>query len=373
MILPTLQDLVVDIVRAHRAGWDRDVSRRRLVAADLVRALEPCAALPVVSAFIEDMTDFIAGQPLQCARTQQAVCSHADGLILGVFRDCYNRGLGLEALTYECVQRPSFLNATIESSAVPVVIRKATSGFDNPRYVAIFMEEMIGVRPSDLQSDKAFYFVDRFARRTMERTLPIARGLASGPVAAVFAAMNEQRAQDLATCWVWLHEHFHRSGPLPLPAALAIKSTRSGGALEELRTDLRTILGAFAGLVDPQHVGDFANFVLGERLLRYGSEGHPQADYDARSSHIFFGLLRVFGGLSAVTETLDLDAQAMRPALAAILSHVEEFEVKIASLEPLAAKQSYARFALTYVRRDPASGRISPWRALEHSIGDRVG
>jgi hypothetical protein len=350
--------------------WLDPMVDRRGTAQALADTLAPFDDLAVPRAFRADLLEFAdTGEAPRYSRAQLAAHIQPAGLILGIFSAAYNGALSLEAIAYEHAVLPPFVRR-IPSSAVPILVRSHTSGFDNGRYVALFPEEVSGSVLNAMKQDKAFYFIDRFTRRSMETSVPIACRFPGSTVARLFAELTPPRAEELATTWVWLHEHFHRVGPLPLPSALEIKRTRSGGALEELRTDLRTIIGATDGLIAPEHAADLANYVLGERLLRYGMEGNPADDYDARSSHIFFGMLQKAGALGGKPLEACLDATTLLRFVAAIVHDIEAFEEQVKGMPCVEARRLYADYAESFLLRD-ARGAVARWPALERGAKTR--
>jgi hypothetical protein len=352
---------IVRIVDSLRLNWRQD---QRDAAEKLIYSLAAFRHLSTVNAFCQDLELFLSGEPLANTNSKKEACQGSDGLIIGIFSSPYNTDMYLEALAFDAVATPKFLRDPPPSSAVPLELIASTAGFANKRHVALFMEEMIGVNPAELIGAKAFYFINRFAERTLTRTLPLVKTFMEGPIVEFFSSLSFDEAKELATAWVWLHEHFHRSGPLPLPSALTVKSSRTGAALEELRTDLKSVSAArrFFSI-------DFAKrlelMILGERLVRYGSESSMLDDYDARSSHLLLGMLRHYGfiipsnGKVHITFPLDDFPNAAN----VLVNIIESFEFSAALLPLRAAKKAYVNFGMKFLNIN-VTGELTPWPEL---------
>src|SRR5690606_25598103 len=107
--------------------------------------------------------------------------------------------------------------------------------------VAIFPENFLhaGEIPTEARS---FYFIDKFVRRCKEKTIPFVRSKTTLRSLTLLKTATDEQIEEAASLWVYLHEHFHRQGVLPLPKALKLKSSRSTAGLEELRVDLLAML-----------------------------------------------------------------------------------------------------------------------------------
>lgn len=353
---------LVQLVEKFRTGWAETSPMRQAQLQDLSIALAPWGSDPVVTAFRADLADAMPGNQVAMRHTQKAICasSNDQGVIVGVFRSPYNPKLALDALTFERIKRPKCIPETFESSACPIKVVSSTSGFNSPRNVAIFMEELNGVSVGQMEGDKAFYLIDRFAQRSFESTRPLAISLGRGALYELFRNMTRESAMELNAGWVWLHEHFHRTGPLPLPKYLGVKGTRSGGAFEELRADLNAIMACLRGEISGERGLDLANFIFAERLLRYGTEAHPMKDYDSRSSNVLFGLLRASGADLEGSGKLELSATTFAPHLEWALQEINRAEAEAAKLSEAEARAAIQRFALDYLKLG-AGGEIVSW------------
>lgn len=254
--------------------------------------LAPFADTPHVS----EMLKILDGGSLASGNLLELTHSTDPNFILGFFDVPYNLTAFLEAASVSHVKIPrQVLEIAPNSEALPVIINSCTEGFRNPLAVAVFGEHYI---ESNLQEHhKAYYFIDKFVARHKAYTrLAISQFWDTKMFGQILDA-NDATLTQVAAIWVWLHEHFHRTGHLPIPRYLDVKSTRNGGGAEELRADLLSILALSEIEYTHPIFGLAIQYIFAERLIRYPLQACPQDNYDARSSVALFTYLSNHGVL----------------------------------------------------------------------------
>lgn len=356
----------IQLLNSHRRTNGTSFSTPRSMM-KLSSELEPWTASKVVSTFRQDLMAAAkksqngAPSSMNQHATQEAICAPESGLILGKFASRYNSQLSVEALAIEHVAVPTFVPASFASSAAPIRVLMNTTGFNSNRIVAVFMEELEGIDHTRIVNDRAFYMVDRFALRSLTRTLPIVSGVADGEIKNLYSSLSFARAEQLSAAWVTLHEYFHRMGAMPIPQCLSVKNTRSAAAIEELRVDLSAVLACLDGNIAGSDGHDLANFVFAERLLRYGTELHPHSDYDGRSSHILWGMFAAEGIEQSDIFSKPFGITQFGGAVRSVVKQIEDFESSVASMPVEQARVEYVRFARKYLRVDQGTQQFQPW------------
>lgn len=148
--------------------------------------------------------------------------------------------------------------------------------------------------------------------------------------------MAYQDIEDAVVYWIYLHEYHHQSaGYLPIPKYLKVKSLKVLAGLEELRVDI-------GGMLICYHYGDdfikdkhqLFEFILSERLLRYGVDGFKRnknnefkPSYDALAGFMFFNLLVEKKGLE-IKEGKILIKENIIEALESIYEEINDIELK---------------------------------------------
>ncbi len=207
--------------------------------------------------------------------------------VFSLFYASYFPSLNIDGFRYETLPEPPELAVNMRSPVLAVNWVEATSGFHKRGVVALFPENHIdGVQ---LVGDKIFYFINRFVER-FDRITRKLMPLVDFPGMAEL--MEMPTIQELAVYWVWLHEHFHRQGPMPIPKYLPYKTLKPLAGLEELRVDMAGMHHCLhSGLIPAAKGRLIATFILTERLLRYAVEGSLKPNYDAIASQILFQYL----------------------------------------------------------------------------------
>jgi hypothetical protein len=276
-------------------------------------------------AILEDLRSHAAGdmQPGH-SEVKRLVNAMASGHIYGLFHAPYFPSLGLDGLKYEPLPLPEYPSLCFPSPVVPVNIVQATPGFYDRVVVALFPENHIdGIQTS---KDKIFYFINKFTERHIARTRPIIQAFTEPGLFDAVEALCDKGIAEASVHWVWLHEHFHREGPAPLPEYLDIKSYRPLAGLEECRVDMEAICRIHDTPNIPRDkVDEICLFILAERLLRYSVEGIPKPNYDAIGSQVLVNFLKRAGHLWIRNGRLGLSSE--------YILGLEDFVSKIRSIE----------------------------------------
>jgi hypothetical protein len=344
------QQQVLKIIDGFRASWTQSRGRG-LTRLKLAHELVPYRNHPVVAAFITDLKTGDLNAQVVCSRTAAAISKHNDGLIIGAFDVPYNPAMQLECLIYKNLGNPRLVHQTHPWDAVAIEVLQATAGFDNQRFVALFVEELAGVEAHMVPDSKAFFFIDRFVDRFMNRTVPIVEKHLTKNSLPAIAHINRHEATDYAHAWTFLHEKAHREGHMPIPEYLESKTKRSSAGLEELRADLVVIHSAAVNGVTAAALPRFVQFVLAERLLRYGFDQPAHQDFDARSSNILLQHLLQTEAASIQNAQLAIDSKRLIASLEQLLASInelEEFAVFCSDQEQKALLNNFARSRLSF-------------------------
>lgn len=226
----------------------------------------------------------------------------------------------LEFMTFDKVETDPKISENFPSKARPILLRKCSKGFEDPRMVALFPE--ICIMPKSKKNSPeaiARYLIDRFNFRFDNKTKRIIRDTLKYEKGNIFSNLlgtsnsNDDLSLNLSiSSWLYSHEHFHSQDPLPrVPRGNESEKERAFAfdltgnqdiielaAFEELRVDLNTL----EKLNDTRFMSTFGDeqgkvawqFVFAERLLRYPvEEGHgPNEDFDSLVSHILLKYLQ---------------------------------------------------------------------------------
>lgn len=321
----------------------------------LEKQLEPFTSIGEVNAFCQDISRVLAGDKADFARTRSVNVSGPSGLLIGFLSAPYNKNLGLECLLYNDCSVPQEIADTFPSVARPIKVHKYSQGFKSDLAVAIFPENFVhaGEIPTEARS---FYFIDKFARRCKEKTIPFLRSTTTLRSLTLLKTATDEQIEAAASLWVYLHEHFHRQGVLPLPKALRLKSSRSTAGLEELRVDLLAMLACSADIVRRNcDAAMLEEFILAERLFRYGVERCPNADYDSRGAHVFYRYLESAGAISESADMIEVDMIEYRKLAATLSRDIAALEQQIMEKSFTEAKEILAEYVKDVAGFDPAT------------------
>lgn len=248
--------------------------------------------------------------------------------------------LGFEFFEYQRLDPSQEVTARFPSIAIPVRLVRHSEGLSPGRTVALFPENWIHKKSSQLEpDDRVYYFIDKFVKRHMTITQRLI-GLCCDPGSFESLRSATEKEIELACSnWVTIHEHCHRHGALPLPEFLAVKSTRAAAAVEELRVDLYGVLevGRLTTL-DPRMKAINREFILAERLLRYAVEADPETDYDAIGTQVLFRFLETHQAISIKNGLLSIGSQCWS-TLELLFEVIDSVERKASTLPPTEQKK----------------------------------
>jgi len=252
---------------------------------------------------------------------------------VGLYNCSYSPNLSLEGFKYELVQ-PSigFDEIFLKTPTKAIKILEGSMGIQDKSIVALFPENLESKKIVG-EDDSIFYLVDRFTKRHIEKTR---EAINSYIVSDYFNDLNNlssEKIEELVSNWVHLHEYFHRTGSLPIPQCLKIKSSKFSASLEELRVDLLSIKHCLNS--HNLNLRLTAKFILAERLLGYLFFRNLDTDFDALSSQIFCHFLRENGVLN-INNKIHLK-------LNNIQEMVDKLILKIEMIEKVTLSQSNQR------------------------------
>ncbi|MEV7040413.1 DUF6421 family protein [Amycolatopsis sp. NPDC051061] len=336
--------VVPDAVRADPG------EQARLAA--LIESSPALRALPTAQALTADLRGF-ADDP-RMTRTKAHINAAVDRQLFSVFRVPYFPSLALDYLVYTPVHTDESVLTAYPSNTMAVTVDAATDGFTPPGVVALFPEHHLdGVQDDD---DLIFYFIDKFVTRHFRVTRPmIEQVMAEGSFPSL-AHAGTAAVRQVSAWWVRMHEHHHRLGPMPIPGYLKAKSAKPLAGLEELRTDVSSMLACLHDRTLPAADALLTyEYVLAERLLRYAVEGIPRPNYDAVASQLLFTYLRSRGGLELRADRLHLTGE-LPAVLAALHAEIDRIEQHIQH-EPVAdVRRRLLEFTNRYTAFDERAG-----------------
>ncbi len=261
--------------------------------------------------------------------------------IVGFFDIPYNPDAFLEAAVIEAIPIPdSILDIVPDSEAMPVLLHCCTDGFENPLSVAIFPENYVNAKVQ--QHHKAYYFIEKFVKRFKTFTRPAIEATWSPTAFPDILMADDSLLTSASAIWVHMHEHYHKTGYLPLPEFLKDKSTRNGAGAEELRVDILSILALLELQSNDIVLRASIQYILAERLIRYPLQATPQENYDARSSVALFEYLQrhhVIGSKGGKYYFVGGYA-SLGQALRSILIKITALEYKLSTCSPENRKKS---------------------------------
>ncbi len=310
-----------------------DAQRSRALMAQL-NAVPGILDIECASHLLADLQRCASGEAFALRETRGYFNQPASDTLISILSAPYARPMGLEYLKFGVLPVDPALRK-YETNVMPVVIREATDGLLPVHTVAIFPENHVGA--TQQPGDKIYYLINKFAHRHHQLTQRIIEHLTTPDSFAALRGASYAEIEQATVYWVWLHEYNHqRVGDLPIPAYLKLKSSRLLAGLEELRVDIGSALMLLDDASSFQGRSRFLfEFILSERLLRYGvdglafdDEGQAVPSYDALSSYMFFNLLRRHGAIEVVGGAIDVQDNFV-PALRAILAHIQAIEARI--------------------------------------------
>ncbi|MFF7231769.1 DUF6421 family protein [Streptomyces sioyaensis] len=346
---------IIDEVNRLRAELGpRDAFRKPEFLADLAGRLAASPVLsrqPVVQAFIEDITGY-ASEP-RLARTKHHINSRRDNHLFSLYDASYFPSLSLEYLTYGTLPTDEHLARRYASNTMPVTIEAKTTGFESGVVVALFPENHLdGIQNPD---DQIFYFIDKFVERHVRLTRKLTTAVMADDAFPLLRAADESDVERASSWWVRLHEYHHRQGDMPIPDFLSAKRLKPLAGLEELRTDVSSMLVCLHDTELPARDAALAyEYMLAERLLRYSVEGVPRPNYDAVASQLFFTYLLDAGGIRLESDRIHLTPE-LPDTLATFLGEIQDIE-KFIHIEPVdQVQQRLLEFTNRYTDFDAES------------------
>ncbi|QUQ67489.1 DUF6421 family protein [Kutzneria sp. CA-103260] len=320
-------DRIVDEVNRlrERVHGQRSDFREPGFLADLADQLAGSPALaarPVVRALVDDLREFTLGGRL--SRTKALVNASAENTIFGLFDASYFPSLSLEYLTYRTLHTDSRLAEHYPSPTMPVVIERMSTGFAARTVVALFPENHLD--GSQEPEDLVFYFIDKFVERHLRITRKLLAEIVDPEAFPLVRVADETALEAASAWWVHLHEYHHRQGDMPIPEYLPAKKSKALAGLEELRTDVSSMLACLDDdRLDPRMSALAYQFVLAERLLRYSVEGKARPNYDAVASQLLFTYLIEAGGIAVIDGRIHLRPE-LPDVLRAFLKEITDVE-----------------------------------------------
>ncbi|MEW9513667.1 DUF6421 family protein [Streptomyces bacillaris] len=346
---------VIDEVNRVRGDLGpREAFRRPEFLTDLADRLAASPLLSrqrVVQAFIQDIAEF--QEVPRLTRTKDHINSRRDNHLFSLFDASYFPSLSLEYLTYRELPTDEHLARRYASNTMPVRIEEKTVGFDSRVVVALFPENHLdGVQNPD---DEIFYFIDKFVERHLRLTRPLIDAVMTEDAFLALRTADETDVERASSWWVRLHEYHHRQGDMPIPQYLPAKRLKPLAGLEELRTDVSSMLVCLDDEELPTREARFAyEYMLAERLLRYSVEGVPRPNYDAVASQLFFTYLLKADGIRLEAGRVRL-MPWLPEVLRDFLGEIESIE-KFIHTEPVEVVQKrLLEFTNLYTDFDPLS------------------
>lgn len=269
---------------------------------------------------------------LEPTQTMSLIDDAQISFLAAFFSAPYATQMGFEFFEYRKLSALPEIEEKFSSIAMPVSILRSSAGLLPGRTVALFPENWVNKNSSVFsKADRVYYFINKFVSRYFNITKFLLETCCkAGTFDALKSASREEI--EIACCnWVTIHEHFHRQGRLPLPEFLALKSSRSSAAIEELRVDVVAMLALPSLKSESSRILQISReFILAERLLRYAVEASPDRDYDAIGTQVLFQFLQATGGVSVEHGLLRIHGD--------IWSRVEHLSRMITELEMKAEK-----------------------------------
>ncbi|MFE5791316.1 DUF6421 family protein [Streptomyces sp. NPDC056503] len=342
----------VDRIRAELGP--RDAFRRPEFLKDLADRL---AASPVIrrrpagQALIEDLRSFDSDPRL--VRTKDHINNRRDNHLFSLFDASYFPTLSLEYLTYRELPTDEHLARRYASNTLPVTIERRTTGFASRVVVALFPENHLdGIQNPD---DQIFYFIDKFVERHQRLTRRLIGAVMAEDAFPALRTADETDVERASSWWVRLHEYHHRQGDMPIPDYLPAKRIKPLAGLEELRTDVSSMLACLHDEELPARDARLAyEYMLAERLLRYSVEGIPRPNYDAVASQLFFTYLLKADGIRLVADRIHL-LPWLPDVLRAFLDEIESIERHIRTEPVEDVRRRLLDFTNLYTDYDPES------------------
>lgn len=296
--------------------------------------------------FIKDLDDSLFNQHISLHHTKKYINQQRDYFILSAFNAPYFPNIKIESCLYRPLGISPVLKEKYKTNVLPVNIIACSKGFLSKTVVALFPENHID--NIQLSHDKIFYFIDKFVERFFRITHKMLNTIVADNSFSQITHASYKDIEQAALSWVWLHEYYHRQGPLPIPEYLDVKSLKPLAGLEEMRVDVCSIITCIEDQDIPRDLANFmSQFILAERLLRYPIEGIPKPNYDAIASQLLFNFLQENDGL--VVQNMKIKLTKKYPlALKKLLNHIHGIESGIVHQSKEEVQLSLLNFTKAY-------------------------
>lgn len=325
----------LNLIRQQTLSWFQGAGSLSLREArslmDRLMTVPDVLDIACARSLVRDLQRCAAGHGFSLRETRHYFNNPGSDTLISLLSAPYAKPMGLEYLKFELLPVDPALKK-YATNVMPIVVRESTEGLEPVHTVAIFPENHVGAVQE--AGDKIYYLINKFAHRHHQLTQRIIEHLTTETSFGRIRGADYLATEQATVYWVWMHEYHHqRVGDLPIPTYLTLKSSRPLAGLEELRVD---IASALALLDDPApfhtDTGQLFEFILAERLLRYGvdgvrfdADGQAWPSYDALSSYMLFNLLRRRGALEVIDGKIHLTASLV-PTLRAILREILALE-----------------------------------------------
>jgi Family of unknown function (DUF6421) len=351
------ESLVRETNQLKRALGPRSMFAKVEFLHDLAANLKQTTALrrqPIVECFIEDV--MASSDTIQLSNTKAHINEHRDTQIFSLFDVSYFPTLSLDFLSYRPLHliEDDFANR-FRGNTNPVVIEHMSEGFHDRVVVALFPENHVdNMQGAD---DAIFYFIDKFIERHNRITRKLLDSIVDQSALRLVRSATQDEIAQASSDWVWLHEHFHHQGDMPLPDYLELKANKKPLAgLEELRVDVTGMLTCLGNCgLSERSAQQTYQFILSERLLRYAVEGIPVPNYDAVASQLLFNYLKEHSGISIERGMIHL-APDLPDVLARFLNEIRSIEALIHRQSPAQVEAQLLAFVNQYTNYDVETG-----------------
>lgn len=311
--------------------------------------------LAITQSFLKDIKSYV-DSPCRLGELKNYINNKESNFVFSAFNAPYFKQLSLDCFYYEELPVPKNLHQKFNSPVLPVKVKWATEGFHDRTVVALFPENHID--SVQLKEDKIFYFIDKFIARFYKITKPLLTIINNQQLTSLREA-DTSDIERASTCWVYLHETFHRFGAMPIPKYLDVKSIKPLAGLEELRVDILSILYCLdcseIALKEKQFI---AEFILAERLLRYSIEGIPYPNYDAIASQVLFNFLIEKQAIKIDDKKIINIQSNIYESLRAFHNAIDLIEQKISYLDKYTVQDELLAFVKTYIKYDETTTKF---------------
>ncbi len=325
----------LNAIRQQTLGWIGNPQGLSLRAArslmDQLMAVPDFFDMECARSLLRDLQRCATGDGFSLRDTRRYFNNPRSDTLISLLSAPYAKPMGLEYLKFELLPVDPALRK-YATNVMPIVVRESTEGLIPVHTVAIFPENHMGAVQEP--GDKIYYLINKFASRHHKLTQRIVEHLTTDDSFQHLRDAGYPAIERATVYWVWMHEYHHqRVGDLPIPAFLKLKSSRPLAGLEELRVDVASALALLDdGDAFQVSTAFLFEFILAERLLRYGvdgvsfdAEGQAWPSYDALSSYMFFNLLKRRGALEIVDGKIHLNGTLV-PTLRGILRDILDLE-----------------------------------------------